>query len=92
LSAVEDDSRDLLDAGAIDDRVSRAPEGTLFLRVGYGLLAEPGGLYPPDLLAEHARRYPQLDIRQLEDVNHYTLLLGHSGAAAVTKLIEEVVR
>ena len=92
LAAVEDDSRDLLDEATIDDRAGRCPQGTVFLRVGYGLLAEPGGLYPPDLLAQHARRYPHLEIRQLEDVNHYTLLLAHSGAAAVTKLIEEVVR
>ena len=92
LAALEDDTRDQLDPDGIDARLRRAPQGTVFLRAGFGLLAEPGGLYPPDLAAEYARRYPNLEIRHLEDVNHYTLLLGATGAAAVAKLLTEVTR
>lgn len=92
LSAVEDDSRDLMDRSVVDRRAQQAPPGTVFLRAGYGLLAEPGGLYPPELAAEHARRYPNLELRHAENVNHYTLLLGGTGATAVTELLSEVAR
>ena len=83
---------DLLDPSTIDEWVRQVPRGTVFLRAGLGLLAEPGGLYPPALAAEHARRYPHLDFRHLEEVNHYTLLLGAAGATAVAKLLTEVTR
>ncbi len=90
LSVLEDDSREQLDEEAIDSRVRRAPQGTIFLRAGYGLLAEPGGLYPPELVAEYQRRYPHLDFRSLDEVNHYTLLLGRDGVATVVRILEEV--
>jgi len=90
LSAVEEDSRDLMDPWVVDRRGQQAPSGTVFLRAGYGLLAEPGGLYPPELAADHARRYPNLEFRHAEDVNHYTLLLGVGGATVVAKLLTEV--
>jgi len=92
LEALEDDSMDLLDQATVDGWARQVPRGTVFLRAGYGLLAEPGGLYPPDLAAEHAARYPNLEIRHTEDVNHYTLLLGAAGATTVAKLLTEVSR
>ena len=92
LPSIEDDSMDLLDQATVDGRARRVPPGTVFLRAGHGLMAEPGGLYPPDLAAEHARSYPHLDFRHVEEVNHYTLLLGRAGATAVTKVLTEVTR
>ncbi|HET7357042.1 MAG TPA: alpha/beta hydrolase [Nocardioidaceae bacterium] len=92
LASLEDDSMDLLDQATVDGWARGVPRGTVFLRAGHGLLAEPGGLYPPDLVAEHARRYPHLDFRHLEEVNHYTLLLGSTGATTVAKLLSEVAR
>ena len=92
LTTLEDDSLDLLDADTVDGRARRVPQGTVFLRAGHGLLAEPGGLYPPERVAEFAGRYPHLELRNAEDVNHYTLLLGSAGAATVGKLLTEVAR
>ncbi len=90
IDAVRDDSEDML---AGDDAVRRAkalPEGTVFLRAPYGLMAEPGGLYPPELVTTYAEAYPQVDLREVSDVNHYTVLLADEGAQVVANVLTEV--
>lgn len=84
LDAVTDDSTDLLDAGWSADVAGHLPEGTVFLRAPAGLMAEPGGLYPPPLAAEHSTAFPQVAQRDVDAVNHYTVLLSGRGAAAVS--------
>lgn len=54
-----------------------------FLRAPRGLMDEPGGLYPSDVAAGLAAQVPQLHAVEVEDVNHYTVLLGGQGAATV---------
>ncbi len=92
LDAVRDDSADMLAGDDVARRPTALPDGTLFLRAPRGLLAEPGGLYPTELTAAHARRYPQVEFREVDDVNHYTVLLAEPGAALVAAALEEVVR
>lgn len=90
IDAVRDDSEDMLAGDAAVRRAMALPEGTVFLRAPYGLMAEPGGLYPPDLFATFAESYPQVDRREVADVNHYTVLLAEPGAQAVASMLEEV--
>ncbi|MGH3445920.1 MAG: alpha/beta fold hydrolase [Nocardioidaceae bacterium] len=89
LDAVTDDSRDLLDPGPVEVAARALPACSVFLRAPAGLLAEPGGLYPPDLFAAHRESYPDLDLREVEDVNHYTIVLGE-GAKTVSQTLREV--
>ncbi|HET7387830.1 MAG TPA: alpha/beta hydrolase [Nocardioidaceae bacterium] len=89
LEAVTDDSRDLLDPAMVETAARALPAGSVFLRAPAGLLAEPGGLYPPDLFAAHRESYPELDLREVEDVNHYTVVLG-DGAKTVSETLQEV--
>jgi pimeloyl-ACP methyl ester carboxylesterase len=84
VDAVTDDSTDLMDVETVAARVRRLPDGTVFLRAPAGLMAEPGGLYPPALMAEHAAAFSNLDVRDVEAVNHYTILLSERGAAVVS--------
>ncbi|HEU4568642.1 MAG TPA: alpha/beta hydrolase [Marmoricola sp.] len=90
LDAVRDDSVDLLDAVANDRRAGALPDGTLFLRAPAGLLAEPGGLYPPELAAEHAAGHPAVQVRDVPDVNHYTIVMSEPGAAVLARALEEL--
>jgi lipase len=83
LDAVRDDSEDLLDGSGAADRVSALPAGTVFLRAPYGMLGDLGGLYPADLVAAHATRFPGLDVREVAGTNHYTIVMGERGATAV---------
>jgi pimeloyl-ACP methyl ester carboxylesterase len=89
LQAVREDSADLLDAGAVDGRVRKLPEGTVFLRAENGMMGDPGGLYPAELARQHAASYPNLDVRDVADVNHYTLVMGDAGATVVAEAIAE---
>lgn len=53
------------------------------LRAPLGLLAEPPGLYPPGALEQARELVPQLRIVEVDDVNHYTILMSRHGAEAV---------
>ena len=90
VASVREDSIDLLDAGAFDARVGKLPAGTIFLRAENGMMGEPGGLYPAELARQHAATYPNLDVRDVAGVNHYTLVMGNEGAAVVAAAIAEV--
>lgn len=90
VDAVRDDSVDLLDADAVAARVHRLPAGTTFLRAPYGLMGEPGGLYPPELMAAHATAFPGLRLREVADANHYTILFDPAHAATVASAADEL--
>ncbi len=63
-----------LDELAVEAEVLRAPRG---------LLNEPGGLYAPGYLDAWAAKLPTLRVREIPDVNHYTIVMGEAGAGAV---------
>ena len=75
--------------GAVDGRVRKLPEATVFLRAENGMMGDPGGLYPAELAEQHAASYPNLDVRDVADVNHYTLVMGDAGATVVAEAIAE---
>ncbi|HET8879413.1 MAG TPA: alpha/beta hydrolase [Arthrobacter sp.] len=53
------------------------------LRAPRGLQNEPAGLYAPGYLETWAEKLPVLHVRDVPDVNHYTIIMGERGAAAV---------
>jgi hypothetical protein len=63
-----------------------------FLRAHRGLVDDPPGLYPDGLLDESAPLIPQLRVHEIDDVNHYTLLLSDSGARSVAEFVGRVAR
>ncbi len=67
-----------LDELAVDTQVLRAPRG---------LLNESTGLYPAGYLEAWAARLPALTLTEVPDVNHYTIIMGESGAAAVAAAV-----
>jgi pimeloyl-ACP methyl ester carboxylesterase len=90
VDAVRDDSVDLLDTDAVAARVRALPGATTFLGAPYGLMAEPGGLYPPELMAAHAEAFPQLRLCDVPDANHYTILFDPGHAATVAAAADEL--
>jgi pimeloyl-ACP methyl ester carboxylesterase len=89
LDAVRDDSADLVDGELAAAWATRLPAGTVFLRAPGGMMGEPGGLYPADLVAGHARDFPAVDFRDVPDVNHYTIVMAQRGARAVAGAVLE---
>jgi pimeloyl-ACP methyl ester carboxylesterase len=75
--------------GPVDLAWPRLRTAVTFLRAPRGLLDEPGGLYPRHRLEHWCSRYPEVVTREVDGVNHYTITLGETGAAAVSDSITE---
>jgi lipase len=80
--AVRGDSIDLHTGDASVGAWSRLRHEALFLRAEYGML---GG--PPALYADPAPIADRMRVRVIGGTNHYTILLGAPGAAAVAEAL-----
>jgi pimeloyl-ACP methyl ester carboxylesterase len=82
--AVQADGADMYTAG---DAANRLTVDTLLLRAPRGLLDEPSPLIAADLAAEWGAKRPgQRDVVEVDDVNHYTIVMGR-GAKSVAAAI-----
>jgi lipase len=90
LEAVRADSEGLLDGSTARRAASALPAGTLFLRAPAGMLGEPGGLYPAALVEEHRSAFPRVGVSDVPGTNHYTIVMGRTGATAVADALEAV--
>ena len=75
--------------GPVDQSWPRVTAPITFLRAPRGLQDEPGGLYPEAALTQWQQEHPGFHWRNVPDVNHYTITLGDTGAAAVSAAIAE---
>ena len=72
-----------LDELAVEAEVLRAPRG---------LLNEPAALvFRPAPLDAWAEKLPSLRVREVPDVNHYTIVMGEAGAAAVARSVRDAL-
>ena len=85
--AVRADGRDMLTEKPFADALSHLSKPTPLLTAPAGLLGEPPGFQPPDLVAEWQERVPNLRPHLVPDVNHYTIMYEAVGAAAVARAI-----
>ncbi len=58
-----------------------------FLGAPRGLLNQPAALIPDEVVRHWQGELPNLRAETVEDVNHYTLLIGERGAAAVADAV-----
>lgn len=65
------------------DAVAEAELPLTFLRAPRGLMDEPEPLYPTAAVEAAAERLPLLAAYDVEDVNHYTILMAPGGARTV---------
>ena len=85
--AVRADSRDQGAGKPLAEALARLAKPTPLLTAPAGFLGVPPGLYPPEYIAEWQERVPQLRPQLVPDANHYMILFGKQGAAAVTQAI-----
>lgn len=69
--------------------IERLDVPAILLRSPRGLFNETPGIYPEDHLPAWRKRLPNLKIRDVEDVNHYTIVLG-PGADTVAATIADL--
>lgn len=85
--AMADDTAELHRGASLLKALDELSVQTQVLRAPRGLLNEPSGLYPPGYLETWAERLPALRVREVPDVNHYTIIMGEAGAGAVAETV-----
>jgi len=85
--AIRADGRDMLTEKPFADALSHLSKPTPLLTAPAGLLGEPPGFQPPDLVATWQERVPNLRPLLVPDVNHYTIMFAGKGAAVVARAI-----
>lgn len=83
-----EDTVDLNTGTALLHALNALAHPTTHLSVPRGLQNEEPGLYPPAHLAELLGAYPQVKFIELDDLNHYTVIMSEGGAAQIAKLVE----
>ena len=83
VAAVATDASQLFGGAAYEAAMRAVRVPTTFLRAPRGLMDEPQALYPPDAAGRARVLLPQLRDVEVDDVNHYTIVLGPRGAEAV---------
>lgn len=93
LEAVRQDSMDLYSGGVLLAALAElaAPDGlgkpVTLLTAPRGLMNETPGLYSPREIRRWKTELPAVAIREVPDVNHYTIVMGEAGAGAVAREI-----
>jgi pimeloyl-ACP methyl ester carboxylesterase len=88
---VEADQLDMVQGTAFTDALDRPMPRRVFLHASRGFADDPPGLYPPSAVEEYAARWPDLDVRHVPDVNHYTIVLSRRGADAVAQAVRDLL-
>ncbi|MDR6865907.1 pimeloyl-ACP methyl ester carboxylesterase [Microbacterium resistens] len=87
-AAVAEDARGLDGSDRYEEALAGLPGTVLLLRAPRGLLdGEP--LYTASQAGGWAARVPQLDVREIPDTNHYTILMTPDGARATAEAVLE---
>ena len=98
LEAVRQDSMDLYGGGVVQAALAGLSLGRLgrsqafsLLTAPRGLLNETPGLYSPSEIERWRAQLPAMRIREVPDVNHYTIVMGAAGAGAVAREVMRLV-
>ncbi|MBS2536354.1 alpha/beta fold hydrolase [Catenulispora sp. NF23] len=87
LDAIRDDAADELQNPDVVGAIHRLPMPAVFLHAERGLLNEPVGLYSPEAVAAAKLADAGVDVRFVPGTNHYSILLGDRGIAAVAEAV-----
>jgi lipase len=83
LEAVRQDSLDQYDGGVVQAALTELRQPVSLLTAPRGFLNQPPGLYSEGEIERWRAELPAMTVREVPDVNHYTIVMGASGASAV---------
>ena len=89
--AVAVNQKELFGSDAYSRALRDVHQPTTVLRAPLGLQAEPPGLYPPGVLNAFTADIPQLEVIEVPDVNHYTIVMTRPGVDRVADAIRDAV-
>jgi lipase len=87
---VEADQLDMLGSTAYADALEHQQHPRAFLHATRGFADDPPGLYPQPTVDAYAAHWPDLDVRRVDDVNHYTIVLSRRGASAIGSAVHDL--
>lgn len=88
--AVAEDSAELTGSDSLMRALEALQHRTTFLRAPRGLLnADP--LYTPENVAEWKAKLSSLETEEVDDVNHYTIVLGEAGASRIAAAVTDAL-
>ena len=88
FQAVAEDSAELTGSDSLVTALDNLRHRAMFLRAPRGLLnAEP--LYEAEYVAQWKSKLKTLTTMEVDDVNHYTIVLGDRGAGVVAGVVED---
>jgi pimeloyl-ACP methyl ester carboxylesterase len=91
LDAVRGDAADQLQNPEVIGAIHRLPVPATFLYAERGLLNEPVGLYSPEAVAAAKLDEAGVDVRFVPGTNHYSIVLGDRGIAAVAEAVRALL-
>jgi lipase len=87
---VETDQVDMVRGSAFAEALDEPMPPRIFLHASRGFADDPPGLYPQPTVDEYAARWPDLVVRSVPDVNHYTIVLSRRGADAIAQAVHDL--
>ncbi len=90
-AAMRTDGAQVADHAAAAAALRRVAVPITFLRAERGLLDAPPPLYTEEVVARWSTGSPPVDARTVPDSNHYSVLLGARGAAAISEAVTAAV-
>jgi lipase len=88
---VEADQVDMVTGASFAEAVEGPLPPRIFLHASRGFADDPPGLYPQPTVDEYAERWPDLDVRAVPDVNHYTIVLSRRGADPIARAVRDLL-
>ncbi|WP_370894876.1 alpha/beta fold hydrolase [Janibacter sp. GXQ6167] len=85
--ALIEDSADILRGSEHRDALDHLAHQAQWLTASLGLLGQAPGLYPPPLLLHWVETYPEVIVRPVAGVNHYTIVMSRRGGEAVAAAV-----
>ena len=89
--AVIADTESDLREGSVEAALKVLTQPTVHLRAPRGVLDQTPPLYPDDVVERWRELVPQLEGELVDDVNHYTILLGEHGAHQVADAVRRLL-
>lgn len=87
FEAMAENVRELDGSGGYVEALTALTLPIDFVRAPRGLLDEPTALYSQIVVSEYASRLPNLTVHQVDNVNHYTIIMSEQGAADVAEIV-----
>ncbi|MDQ3359322.1 MAG: hypothetical protein M3424_02050 [Actinomycetota bacterium] len=91
MQALEADIRELVDGDSLLHALAHLRHEVVWLLAPRGLMDEEPPLYPDTAREHRVGEHPQLELAEIADVNHYTIVLSERGTNGVLPWVERAL-